>query len=104
KEFVRYPCFRNKEDFPMMIAQAKLTAKRQITLPIRIMRKLGVHPGDTIAFEEKDDHVELQSMTGKLSALDLIGQYPELSVKKIKPKDIQRIRRQAFSEKAKKLK
>lgn len=88
----------------MVIAQAKITTKRQITLPIRIMHKLGIHAGDLIAFEEKGDHVEIQPKAKKFFALDLIGRYPELSVRKITQKDIHRIREQAFSERFKTLK
>lgn len=54
----------------MMIAQAKVTTKGQITLPVRVIRRLGIHPGDRITFEEKGDHVEIQPAAKKISALD----------------------------------
>jgi AbrB family looped-hinge helix DNA binding protein len=36
-----------------MIA-AKITSKGQITIPKKVREKLGVHPGETIGFEEKN--------------------------------------------------
>ena len=81
----------------MMIAQAKVTAKGQITLPVRVIRRLGIHPGDKITFEEKEDHIEIQPATKKFSALDLFGKYPELSTKKITTEDIHRIREEAWT-------
>lgn len=49
----------------MVIAQVKITAKRQITLPIRVMHKLGLHVGDVVVFEEKEGHVVIRSKTKK---------------------------------------
>ncbi len=88
----------------MIIQKAKITAKRQITIPIRIMRKLGLHPGDNITFKEDKEHIEILPAAEKFSALDIIGKYPELSVRKISSEDIRQIREKMFLEKAKKYK
>ena len=34
-----------------MIVEAKITSKGQLTVPIEIRKKLGLKPGDTVAFE-----------------------------------------------------
>jgi AbrB family looped-hinge helix DNA binding protein len=81
----------------MVINHAKITSKRQITIPIRIMRKLRLNPGDRVAFDEKKGHVEIQPAKKKMNALDLIGKYPDLSTKKITTADIHRIREQQFT-------
>ncbi len=88
----------------MIMQKAKITAKRQITVPIRVMRKLKLNPGDAITFQEKDDHIEILPAAKKFSAIDIIGQYPELSTKKIISKDIQKIREQSFSQRSEKFK
>ena len=33
---------------------AKVTSKGQVTIPKEIRKKLGVHPGEDVGFEEKD--------------------------------------------------
>lgn len=65
----------------MVIAQAKITSKGQINLPARIMRRLGLHAGDMIAFEEKEDHVEVQPAREKISALDLPKRFGNTQMK-----------------------
>jgi antitoxin PrlF len=44
---------------------AKLTSKGQITLPKKIREKLGVHPGETVGFEEKDDLLIIRKLVAK---------------------------------------
>jgi antitoxin PrlF len=34
---------------------AKVTSKGQITLPKKVRERLGVHPGEDVGFEEKDN-------------------------------------------------
>ncbi|NOY01095.1 MAG: AbrB/MazE/SpoVT family DNA-binding domain-containing protein [Verrucomicrobia bacterium] len=34
---------------------AKVTSKGQITIPKKIRERLGVHPGETVGFEEKNN-------------------------------------------------
>ncbi|VAX37538.1 hypothetical protein MNBD_UNCLBAC01-1935 [hydrothermal vent metagenome] len=85
----------------MIMQKAKLTVKRQITVPIRVVRRLGLNPGDMVIFEEVKNHIEIQSAKKKFSAIDIIGKYPELSTKKITDQDIQKIRKKIFVEKSK---
>jgi antitoxin PrlF len=41
----------------MPIAQSKLTAQGQISVPAEVRRKLGLGPGSVLEWEEQDDHV-----------------------------------------------
>ena len=43
-----------------MEAQAKITTKGQITVPVEIRRLLGVRPGDSLLFESDDDGVRVR--------------------------------------------
>ena len=44
---------------------AKVTSKGQITLPKRIRERLGVHPGEDVGFEEKDDLLVISKVVAK---------------------------------------
>ncbi len=79
-----------------MIVQAKITSKRQITIPIKIMRKLGLNPGDSIAFEDKEDHIEIMPMDKKFSALDLSKKFGKISNVKLSQKDLNKLRKQSW--------
>ena len=52
----------------MMMELAKITAKGQVTIPVRIRKLLGLKPGDNVAFVQKDGQVYLCG--GTLEALD----------------------------------
>lgn len=41
---------------------AKVTSKGQITLPKNIRDTLGVHPGESVGFEEKDGVITVQKV------------------------------------------
>ncbi len=42
---------------PMGIAQSRITAQGQISVPAEIRKKLGVGPGSVLEWHEQDDHV-----------------------------------------------
>ena len=44
---------------------AKVTSKGQITLPKKIREKLGVHRGEEVGFEEKDDLLVIRKVVTK---------------------------------------
>jgi antitoxin PrlF len=44
----------------MPLAQSKLTAQGQISIPAVIRRKLGVGPGSTVEWEEKGEEIVLR--------------------------------------------
>ena len=41
----------------MAIAQSKLTAQGQISIPAEVRRKLGVGPGSVLEWDERDDEI-----------------------------------------------
>ncbi|MCC6532636.1 MAG: AbrB/MazE/SpoVT family DNA-binding domain-containing protein [Burkholderiales bacterium] len=41
----------------MPIAQSKLTAQGQISIPAEVRRKLGVGPGSVVEWDERDDEI-----------------------------------------------
>jgi antitoxin PrlF len=42
------------------LSVSKLTSKSQATIPGRVRQKLGLKPGDSVAFRFKDGHIYLQ--------------------------------------------
>jgi len=44
---------------------AKVTSKGQITLPKKIRKRLGVHPGEDVGFEERDDQLVIVKVITK---------------------------------------
>ncbi len=79
-----------------MIVQAKITSKRQVTIPIKIMRKLGLNPGDAIAFEDKKNHIEIIPMGTKFSALDLSKRFGNTTNVKLSSKELNKARKQSW--------
>ena len=43
----------------MVIAESTITSKRQITIPVAIMKKLNLHPGDALSFDEHNGQVSV---------------------------------------------
>ena len=41
----------------MVLAQSKLTAQGQISVPAEVRRKLGLSPGSVLEWEEEDDKI-----------------------------------------------
>ena len=44
---------------------AKVTSKGQVTIPKKIREKLGVHPGEEVGFEEKDNLLVISKVVTK---------------------------------------
>jgi antitoxin PrlF len=44
---------------------AKVTSKGQVTIPKEIREKLGVHPGEDVGFEEKDNLLVISKVVTK---------------------------------------
>ena len=59
----------------MMLSEAKITTKRQITIPVRVMKKLNIKPGDMVVFEQKGEHIEISSATHGFSIDDFIKKH-----------------------------
>ena len=49
--------------------EAKLTSKGQLTLPKKVRERLGVHPGESVGFEEKEGQLVIRKVLKK-SAFD----------------------------------
>jgi bifunctional DNA-binding transcriptional regulator/antitoxin component of YhaV-PrlF toxin-antitoxin module len=88
---------RNKEDKNMIISESKLTSKRQITLPIKILRYIGLTPGDRVIFQERNGHIELAA-SSKFSIDDLSAKYRNVSSKKATDEEINKARQEAWSQ------
>jgi antitoxin PrlF len=54
----------------MAIAQSKLTAQGQISVPAAVRRKLGVGPGSMLEWQEEGDKVVVRRV-GRFSSQDL---------------------------------
>lgn len=87
----------------MVIQECKLTVKRQITIPVRVLDKLGMGPGDSICFKEIDNHIEICPVKEKMiSALELGKKYRNISNKKGTLEDINKVIREGYADLAKK--
>ena len=54
----------------MALAQSRLTAQGQISVPSEIRRKLGVGPGSILEWDEKDDEVIVRR-AGRHTSVDV---------------------------------
>lgn len=54
----------------MAIAQSKVTAQGQISVPAEIRKKLGVGPGSVLEWDQQDDHVVVRR-AGQYSSTDI---------------------------------
>jgi antitoxin PrlF len=54
----------------MTIAQSKLTAQGQISVPAAVRRKLGIGPGSILEWQEEGDKVVVRRV-GRFSSTDL---------------------------------
>jgi AbrB family looped-hinge helix DNA binding protein len=54
----------------MAIAQSKLTAQGQISVPVDVRRKLGVGPGSVLEWEEEGDRIVVRR-AGRFSSAEI---------------------------------
>jgi AbrB family looped-hinge helix DNA binding protein len=54
----------------MTIAQSKLTAQGQISVPAEVRRKLGLGPGSVLEWEEEGDHIVVRK-AGRYTSEDI---------------------------------
>jgi len=88
---------QNKEVANMVISESKLTSKRQITLPIKVLRYIGLTPGDRVIFQERNGHIELAA-SSKFSIDDLSAKYRNVSSKKATDEQINKARQEAWAQ------
>ncbi len=61
----------------MAIAQSRLTAQGQISVPVEVRRKLGVGPGSVLEWDEQNDQVVVRR-AGRYTSNDVHGAlFPE---------------------------
>jgi antitoxin PrlF len=66
----------------MAIAQSRLTAQGQISVPAEVRKKLGVGPGSVLEWDEQNDQVVVRR-AGRYSSKDVHGAlFPEEPAKK----------------------
>lgn len=71
----------------MAIAQSRLTAQGQISVPAEVRKKLGVGPGSVLEWDEQNDQVVVRR-AGRYSSKDVHGTlFPE-GVSKNGPADV----------------
>lgn len=76
----------------MIMQKTKITAKGQVTVPVAVMRKLGLTPGDKIHFVERNGRVEIVPGNEKFSAADLSRKYKGAFKKKLTQKQLKELR------------
>ena len=54
----------------MAIAQSRLTAQGQISVPAAVRRKLGIGPGSTLEWHEEDERIVVRRV-GRFTSADL---------------------------------
>jgi AbrB family looped-hinge helix DNA binding protein len=66
----------------MAIAQSRLTAQGQISVPAEIRKKLGVGPGSVLEWDEQNDQVVVRR-AGRYTSKDIHGAlFPEQGAKR----------------------
>jgi antitoxin PrlF len=66
----------------MAIAQSKLTAQGQISVPAEVRKRLGVGPGSVLEWDEQDDQVVVRR-AGRFTSEDVHqALFPEKTAKK----------------------
>ena len=61
---------------------AKVTSKGQVTIPKEIREKLGVHPGEDVGFEEKDNLLVISKVVTKSPFDKWVGRLKHLRGKR----------------------
>jgi AbrB family looped-hinge helix DNA binding protein len=80
----------------MVICESKVTIKGQITLPIKVMKELGISPGENIVFEQQGDAIVIKAGIEKLSVRDLHKRHSPAGLKRITGAAIKKSREDAW--------
>ena len=81
-----------------MVIAAKISSKRQITVPLKVMVRLKLNPGDNLVFEEKDGRVEVKPRIEKFTIRDFINHHRWRVTKKLTDEQIRKARQEAWQE------
>ena len=82
----------------MMLSEAKITTKRQITIPIKVMRKLKINPGDVIVFEQHGSHIEIMPASSNFTIDDFIKKHSGRRKTKFSQAQVDQVRKEAWGE------
>lgn len=81
-----------------MVIAAKISSKRQITVPLKVMVHLKLTPGDQLVFEDKDGHVEVKPRMEKFTIRDFVNNHRGHVTKKLTDEEIRKARQEAWQE------
>lgn len=81
-----------------MVIGAKISLKRQITVPLKVMVRLKLNPGDQLVFEEKDGHIEVKPQPEKFTIRDFVKKHNVKVTKKLTDEEIRKARLDAWQE------
>lgn len=81
-----------------MVIAAKISSKRQITVPLKVMVRLKLNPGDLLVFEEKNGRVEVKPRVEKFTIRDFVNNHRGRVTKKLTDDEIRNAREQAWQE------
>ena len=81
-----------------MIFTVKISAKRQITIPLKIMVRWKLNPGDYLIFEERNGHIEIKPKTEKFTIREFLANHRGQTTKRLTNKQIRKARTEAWLE------
>lgn len=81
-----------------MVFAAKISSKRQITVPLKVMTRLKLNPGDQLVFEEKNGHIEVKPQAEKFTIRDFVKKHHGKVSKKLTDDEIRKARLEAWQE------
>jgi len=81
-----------------MVIAAKISSKRQITVPLKVMVRLKLSPGDQLVFEDKEGHVEVKTRMEKFTIKDFVNKHRGRVTKKVTDEEIRKARQEAWYE------
>ena len=77
---------------------AKISSKRQITVPLKVMVRLNLNPGDQLVFEEKNGHMEVKPQIENFTIKDFVNKHRSHIKKKLTDEEIRNARQEAWLE------
>lgn len=80
-----------------MSIAAKISSKRQITVPLKVMVRLKLTPGDLLVFEDNDGRLEVKPQTEKFTIRDFGRKHRGTAARRVTDEEIRRSRKKAWS-------
>ncbi len=79
-----------------MFIAAKISSKRQITVPLKVMIRLKLTPGDLLVFEDKDGRVEVKPRTEQFTIRDFVTKQRGTATRRVTDEEIRKSRQNAW--------